>query len=135
MFTGRMERSRDRGWRDDFRDRDRSREDVAGPTVPLTEENLARQQLREAESSIHVYKDDSNKAVTLDTSPSVGSEENVTIRVPGNVRIVVGSEQIECNDGGVIRVGRALNGLRNESNLERRSRVERRRRPRSRRSS
>jgi hypothetical protein len=89
MFTGRMERSRDRGWRDDFRDRDRSREDVAGPIVPLTEENLARQQLRGAESSIHVYKIDSKKAVTSDTSPSVSSEENVTIRVTGDARVVI----------------------------------------------
>jgi hypothetical protein len=118
--------------------------DVEGPTVPLTAETLKRQQRRQAGSSRSTKssqsrdESDYKKSATTRTTRSMSNDndENVTIKVMGQARVVVGGAQIDCNEGGEIEIKRQKS-LRNgsePSNSEygggriedRRSRVDRR---------
>ncbi|CZR61407.1 uncharacterized protein PAC_11303 [Phialocephala subalpina] len=89
-------------------------EDVAGPTVPLTAEVLKRQQRREAGSSRSTKssqsrdESDYKKSATTRTtrSGSGNDDENVTIKVTGTARVMVGGAQIDCADGGAIEIKR-----------------------------
>jgi len=89
-------------------------EDVGGPTVPLTAEVLRRQQRREAgssrstKSSASRDESDYKKSATTRTtrSGSGGDDENVTIKVTGQARVMVGGAQIDCTDGGAIEIKR-----------------------------
>lgn len=86
--------------------------DVAGPTVPLTAEVLRRQQRREAgssrstKSSASRDESDYKKSATTRTtrSGSGADDENVTIKVTGQARVMVGNAQIDCTDGGAIEI-------------------------------
>jgi len=117
-------------------------EDVGGPTVPLTAETLKRQQRRHGGSSRSSQSRDESdykKSATTRTTRSLSNDndENVTINVRGQARVVVGGAQIHCDEGGEIEIKRQKS-LRNgseRSNSEygggggriedRRSRVER----------
>lgn len=88
-------------------------EDVAGPTVPLTAEVLKRQQRREAGSSRSTKssqsRDESDykkSATTRTTRSGSNDDENVTIKVTGTARVMVGGAQIDCADGGAIEIQR-----------------------------
>lgn len=89
-------------------------EDVGGPTVPLTAEVLKRQQRREAGSSRSTKssqsrdESDYKKSATTRTtrSGSGNDDENVTIKVTGTARVMVGGAQIDCADGGAIEIKR-----------------------------
>lgn len=124
-------------------------EDVGGPTVPLTAETLKRQQRRQAGSSRSSHSRDESdykKSATTRTTRSMSNDndENVTIKVTGQARVMVGGARIDCNEGGEIQIKREKS-LRNGSErsnsdygmgrLESRSRVERDRPGRSSRSS
>lgn len=88
--------------------------DVGGPTVPLTAEVLRRQQRREAgssrstKSSASRDESDYKKSATTRTtrSGSGNDDENVTIKVTGQARVMVGGAQIDCTDGGAIEIKR-----------------------------
>ncbi|EKD21311.1 hypothetical protein MBM_00424 [Drepanopeziza brunnea f. sp. 'multigermtubi' MB_m1] len=85
-----------------------------GPSIPLTAELLRRQQRKHGGSSrgtkSSASRDDSDykKSATTRTtrSGSGDNEENVTIKVVGQARVMVGGTQIDCADGGEIRVQR-----------------------------
>lgn len=89
-------------------------EDVAGPAIPLTAEVLKRQQRREAgssrstKSSASRDESDYKKSATTRTtrSGSGADDENVTIKVTGQARVMVGGAQIDCTDGGAIEIKR-----------------------------
>jgi hypothetical protein len=89
-------------------------EDVAGPTVPLTAESLKRQQRRQAGSSRSTKssqsrdESDYKKSATTRTTRSMSNDndENVTIKVTGTARVMVGGAQIDCNEGGEIEIKR-----------------------------
>jgi len=121
-------------------------EDVGGPTVPLTAETLKRQQRRHGGSSRSTKssqsRDESDykkSAATSRTTRSMSNDndENVTIKVTGQARVMVGGAQIHCDEGGEIEIKRQQKNLQNgsePSNSEygggrrledRRSRVER----------
>lgn len=121
-------------------------EDVGGPTVPLTAETLKRQQRRHGGSSRSTKssqsrdESDYKKSATTRTTRSMSNDndENVTIKVTGQARVMVGGAQIHCDEGGEIEIKRQnQKGLRDgseRSNSEyagggrledRRSRVER----------
>lgn len=97
-------------------------EDVAGPTVPLTAETLKRQQRRQAGSSRSTKssqsrdESDYKKSATTRTTRSMSNDndENVTIKVTGQARVMVGGAQIDCNEGGEIEIKRQKS-LRNGS--------------------
>ena len=85
--------------------------DVAGPTLPLTAEVLKKQQRRQGGSSRSASSRDESdykKSQTTRTtrSGSGNDDENVTIKVSGHARVVVGGAQIDCGDGGEISISR-----------------------------
>lgn len=82
-----------------------------GETVPLTAEVLKRQQRRQAGSSrstkSSASRDESDwrkSATTRTTRSGSGEGENVTIKVTGTARVMVGGAQIDCPDGGEIEI-------------------------------
>jgi hypothetical protein len=87
-------------------------EDVAGPTVPLTAETLKKQQRRQAgssrstKSSASRDESDYKKSATTRTtrSGSGNDDENVTIKVTGQARVMVGNTAIDCTEGGEIEI-------------------------------
>jgi hypothetical protein len=99
------------GYEDKIREAASYQQDV-GETVPLTAEILKRQQRRQAGSSrstkSSASRDESDwrKSATTRTtrSGSGGDGENVTIKVTGTARVMVGGAQIDCPDGGEIEI-------------------------------
>ncbi|CZT07296.1 uncharacterized protein RCO7_07288 [Rhynchosporium graminicola] len=100
-------------------------EDVAGgPTDNLTAETLRRQQRqrkqggssRSTKSSASRDESDYRKSATTRTtrSGSGDNDENVTLKVTGQTRVMVGGMQIDCADGGEISIQRQKS-LRNGS--------------------
>ncbi|KAH7412841.1 hypothetical protein BKA64DRAFT_339123 [Cadophora sp. MPI-SDFR-AT-0126] len=93
-----------------------------GPTVPLTAEVLRRQQRkqggssRSTKSSASRDESDYKKSATTRTtrSGSGDNDENVTLKVTGQTRVMVGGMQIDCADGGEISIQRQKS-LRNGS--------------------
>lgn len=93
-------------------------EDVGGPNITLTAEVLKRQQRRQAGSSRTTRssgsrdESDYTKSATTRTSRTSISgtkgsdDENVTIKVTGTARVVVGGVPIDCTDGGEIEIKR-----------------------------
>ncbi|PMD18311.1 hypothetical protein NA56DRAFT_706918 [Hyaloscypha hepaticicola] len=99
-------------------------EDVGGPTVPLTAETLKRQQRRHGGSSRSTKssqsRDESDykkSAATSRTTRSMSNDndENVTIKVTGQARVMVGGAQIHCDEGGEIEIKRQQKNLQNDS--------------------
>ncbi|KAE9367637.1 hypothetical protein N431DRAFT_494576 [Stipitochalara longipes BDJ] len=89
-------------------------EDVGGPTVPLTAETLKRQQRRHGGSSRSSQSRDESdykKSATTRTTRSMtnDNDENVTIKVTGQARVMVGGAQIHCDEGGEIEIKRQKN--------------------------
>jgi hypothetical protein len=87
--------------------------------VPLTAETLKRQQRRHGGSSRSSQSRDESdykKSATTRTTRSVTNEndENVTIKVTGQARVMVGGAQIHCDEGGEIEIKRQKN-LQNDS--------------------
>jgi hypothetical protein len=85
--------------------------DVGGPTVPLTAETLKKQQRRQhggsSRSTSSRDESDYKKSQTTRTTRSGSNDdENVTIKVVGHARVVVGGAQIDCGDGGEISISR-----------------------------
>ncbi|RDL30128.1 uncharacterized protein BP5553_10406 [Venustampulla echinocandica] len=134
------------GYEDKIRQAANYQEDVAGPSVPLTAEVLKRQQRRQTGSSRSTKSSNSRdesdyrKSATTRTtrSGSGADDENVTIKVTGTARVMVGGAQIDCPDGGEIEIKkRQPKSLRNGSEMsgseyggqgqidDRRSRVDR----------
>ncbi|KAF4635324.1 hypothetical protein G7Y89_g2781 [Cudoniella acicularis] len=111
------------GYEDKIRQAASYQEDVTGPSVPLTAEVLKRQQRRQAgssrstKSSASRDESDYRKSATTRTtrSGSGGDDENVTIKVTGTARVMVGGAQIDCPDGGEIEIKRQQKSLRNGS--------------------
>jgi hypothetical protein len=94
-------------------------EDVEGPSVPLTAETLKRQQRRHGGSSRSSQSRDESdykKSATTRTTRSLSNDndENVTIKVTGQARVMVGGAQIHCDEGGEIEIKRQKS-LRNGS--------------------
>jgi hypothetical protein len=97
-------------------------EDVAGPTVPLTADMLRKQQRRQGgssrstKSSASRDESDYKKSATTRTtrSGSGNDDENVTIKVTGQARVMVGRAQIDCTEGGEIEI-KQQKSLRNGS--------------------
>jgi len=97
-------------------------EDVGGPTVPLTAETLKRQQRRHGGSSRSTKssqsrdESDYKKSATTRTTRSMSNDndENVTIKVTGTARVMVGGAAIHCDEGGEIEIKRQKS-LRNGS--------------------
>ncbi|KAG4420955.1 hypothetical protein IFR04_005932 [Cadophora malorum] len=93
-----------------------------GPTIPLTAEVLRRQQRkqggssRSTKSSASRDESDYKKSATTRTtrSGSGDNDENVTLKVTGQTRVMVGGMQIDCADGGEISIQRQKS-LRNGS--------------------
>ena len=88
-------------------------EDVGGSTVPLTAETLKRQQRRHGGSSRSSQSRDESdykKSATTRTTRSLSNEndENVTIKVTGQARVMVGGAQIHCDEGGEIEIKRQM---------------------------
>ncbi|TVY30150.1 hypothetical protein LHYA1_G001119 [Lachnellula hyalina] len=86
-------------------------EQDVGETIPLTAEVLKRQQRRQAGSSrstkSSASRDESDwrkSATTRTTRSGSGEGENVTIKVTGTARVMVGGAQIDCPDGGEIEI-------------------------------
>jgi len=103
-------------------------EDVGGPSVPLTAETLKRQQRRHGGSSRSSQSRDQSdykKSATTRTTRSLSNEndENVTIKVTGQARVMVGGAQIHCDEGGEIEIKRQKN-LPNDSERSERSNSE-----------
>jgi hypothetical protein len=99
-------------------------EDVGGPAVPLTAETLKRQQRRHGGSSRSTKssqsRDESDykkSAATSRTTRSMNNDndENVTIKVTGQARVMVGGAQIHCDEGGEIEIKRRQQNLQNDS--------------------
>ena len=84
--------------------------DVAGPTVPLTAEVLKKQQRRHGGSSRSTSSRDESdykkSQSTRTTRSGSNDDENVTIKVVGHARVMVGGAQIDCGDGGEISISR-----------------------------
>ena len=96
-----------------IRDAMNHQEDVGGPTVPLTADMLRRQQRhtgssRSTKSSGSRDESDYRRSATTRTTRSVQTpeDENVTIKVTGQARVVVGGAQIDCQEGGEIKIKR-----------------------------
>jgi len=97
-------------------------EDVAGgPTVRLTADMLKKQQRRQAGSSrstkSSASRDESDykkSATTRTTRSSSGNneDENVTIKVTGQARVMVGNTSIDCTDGGQIEISHQQKNFR-----------------------
>ena len=121
-------------------------EEVAGPSpIPLTAEVLKRQQRRQAGSSRSTKssgsrdESDYRKSATTRTTRSGSDEnsENVTIKVTGSARVMVGRAQIDCVDGSEIEIkhqkairngserGSEYGGTQRDRIEDRRSRVDR----------
>jgi hypothetical protein len=90
-------------------------EDVGGPITPLTAESLRRQQRRVSVSSsksTSPSRDESDykRSATTATARTTASDykadddENVTIKVTGRSRVMVGGAQIDCDEGGEIEI-------------------------------
>lgn len=102
------------GYEDKMREAAGYQDDVGGPSIPLTAEVLKRQQRRQAgssrstKSSASRDESDYRKSVTTRTtrSGSGDNDENVTIKVTGTARVVVGGAHIECPEGGEIEIKR-----------------------------
>jgi hypothetical protein len=103
------------GYEDKLHQATSYQEDVAGPTVPLTADMLRKQQRRQAGSSRSTRssgsrdESDYRKSATTRTtrSGSGNDDENVTIKVTGQARVMVGGAQIDCNQGGEIEIKRS----------------------------
>jgi hypothetical protein len=87
--------------------------DIVGPIIPLTAEALKRQQRRQAGSSQSTVssasRDESDyrmPATTRTTRAGSADDENVTIKVTGTARAMVGGAQIGIADGGEIAIKR-----------------------------
>ena len=113
----------DMEWEDKAAQARNYQEGVQGPEpIPLTAEMLHRQQRRQAGSSRSTKssgsrdESDYRKGPSTRTTRSVSSpdDENVTIKVSGGARVVVGDTQIHCDDGGEISINRQKS-LRNGS--------------------
>ncbi|KAH6712350.1 hypothetical protein BKA61DRAFT_84040 [Leptodontidium sp. MPI-SDFR-AT-0119] len=98
-------------------------DDVAGAApVPLTAEVLRRQQRKQGGSSRSTKssgsrdESDYKKSATTRTtrSGSGDNDENVTLKVIGQTRVMLGGMQIDCADGGEISIQRQKS-LRNGS--------------------
>ncbi len=102
------------GYEDKLHQATSYQEDVGGPTVPLTADLLKRQQRRHGgssrstKSSASRDESDYKKSATTRTtrSGSGNDDENVTIKVTGQARVMVGGAQIDCNEGGEIEIKR-----------------------------
>jgi hypothetical protein len=104
------------GYEDKVREATSYQEDVGGPSIPLTAEVLRRQQRRQAGSSRSTKssgshsrdESDYRKSATTRTtrSGSGPDDENVTIKVTGQARVMVGGAQIDCIEGGEIEIKR-----------------------------
>lgn len=88
-------------------------EDIVGPMTPLTTEALKRQQRRHAGSSRSTVssasRDESDyrtSATTRTTRAGSEDDENVTIKVTGTARVMVGGAQVSIADGGEIEIKR-----------------------------
>ncbi|KAH8672071.1 hypothetical protein BGZ60DRAFT_527501 [Tricladium varicosporioides] len=111
------------GYEDKVRMAASYQEDVAGPAVPLTADLLRKQQRRQAgssrstKSSASRDESDYKKSATTRTtrSGSGNDDENVTIKVTGTARVMVGGAQIDCPDGGEIEIKRQQKSIRNGS--------------------
>jgi hypothetical protein len=87
---------------------------VSGSAAPLTADMLRHKERRErgsigsTKSSSSRDESDYRRSATTRTTRSVSSpeDENVTIKVTGQARVVVGGAQIDCNDGGEIEIKR-----------------------------
>ena len=104
-----------RGWEDKAAQAASYQDGVSGSaTVPLTTNMLHQQQRRQGGSSRSTKssgsrdESDYRKSATTRTTRSVSSpdDENVTIKVTGQARVMVGGAQIDCNDGGEIEIKR-----------------------------
>lgn len=102
-------------WEDKAREAESYQHNVAGgPQIPLTAEFLKKQQRREAGSSrstkSSASRDESDyrrSATTRTTRSGSGADdENVTIKVTGQARVLVGGAEIECPEGGQIQIQR-----------------------------
>ncbi|TAQ83084.1 hypothetical protein B7494_g8593 [Chlorociboria aeruginascens] len=130
------------GYEDKIREAASYQEEVAGPTAPLTAELLKKQQRqrRQAGSSRSTKssgsRDESDYRKSATTRSSGPEDENVTIKVTGQARVVVRGAQIDCADGGEIEIKRQPKAIRNGSERsnseyggprsdERRSRIDR----------
>lgn len=119
---------------------------VGGPTVPLTAETLKKQQRRQAGSRSSTkssasrdesdYKKSATTRTTRSGSGNGNEDENVTIKVTGQARVMVGNTAVECREGGQIEISQQKNHRDNRSERsssdfggthfeERRSRAER----------
>jgi hypothetical protein len=87
---------------------------VDNPISPLTADALKQQQRRLAGSSRSTQSSESRdesdylKSTTTQTTWSANGsgDENVTIKVTGQARVIIGGAQIECTDGGEIEIKR-----------------------------
>jgi hypothetical protein len=94
-------------------------EDVVGPMVPFTTETLKRQQRRSdsgyggsSRSTQSRDETDYKKSAITRTTRSLSNyndDENVTIKVTGQARVMVGVTQINCDEGGEITIKRREN--------------------------
>jgi hypothetical protein len=97
-------------------------EDVEGPTVPLTAETLKKQQRRQAGSRSSTkssgsrddsdYKKSATTRTTRSGSGNGNDDENVTIKVTGQARVMFGNTAIDCTDGGQIEISQNKNNFR-----------------------
>lgn len=106
------------GWEDKAAQAASYQDGVSGSAsasaVPLTADLLRRQQRRQGGSSRSTKssgsrdESDYRQSATTRTTRSVSSpeDENVTIKVTGQARVVIDGAQIDCNDGGEIEIKR-----------------------------
>lgn len=102
------------GWEDKAAQAASYQDDVSGSALPLTADMLRRQERRQGGSSRSTKssgsrdESDYRRSATTRTTRSVSSpeDENVTIKVTGQARVVVGGTQIDCDEGGEIEIKR-----------------------------
>ncbi|KAI9649476.1 hypothetical protein NHQ30_002052 [Ciborinia camelliae] len=87
-------------------------EEVSGPTIPLTAEALRKEQRRQAGGSSRSTKSSGSRDLsdyrgtqTTRTTRS-GGDDNVTIEVTGQAKVMVGGAEIQCEEGGKIHIHR-----------------------------
>lgn len=103
------------GYEDKIRDAASYQEDMSGPpALPLTADMLRKAQRRQGGSSRSTKssgsrdESDYKKSATTRTtrSGSNNDDENVTIKVTGGARVMIGGAQIDCTEGGQIEIKR-----------------------------